>query len=261
MDLNPDEAIAAGWLREDSPRGCCNGCRVTVSGTRKKSSLWTGSWGRASKPKKIAPDKIAVIPPWSHDDAVGFDAEGREAFRRAHGLADKFVVMYSGNHSPCHPLDTLLDAARRLAHRKDIVFCFVGGGSEWRKIKEKVESRKQKAEIAERGGEFRKRRPKRNPPCREHPTSNSQVSTFNFTINTFSVSIGWEFQVNLNPTGPSHQRSSISNLPSTGQPSTDAPSTDPLLPAPCSLLPNVRCLPYQPLSQLSASLFRLPMCM
>src|SRR5206468_1545889 len=90
----------------------------------------------ADRSKGIGPDKIAVIPPWSHDDAARFDAEGREAFRQAHGLADKFVVMYSGNHSPCHPLDTLLAAAGSLAHRKDIVFCFVGGGSEWRKIRE-----------------------------------------------------------------------------------------------------------------------------
>jgi colanic acid biosynthesis glycosyl transferase WcaI len=40
------------------------------------------------------------------------------------------VVMYSGNHTPCHPLATLLQAARILADRTDIAFCFVGGGSE-----------------------------------------------------------------------------------------------------------------------------------
>jgi hypothetical protein len=43
--------------------------------------------------------------------------------------------MYSGNHSPCHPLDTLLDAARALTARTDIVFCFVGGGSEQVKVR------------------------------------------------------------------------------------------------------------------------------
>src|SRR5207249_1091210 len=63
-----------------------------------------------------------------------------ERFRKAHGLDGKFVVMYSGNHSPCHPLDTLLGAARRLADVQDIVFCFVGGGSEWRRIKEQLDS-------------------------------------------------------------------------------------------------------------------------
>ncbi|HEY3580569.1 MAG TPA: glycosyltransferase, partial [Pyrinomonadaceae bacterium] len=57
-------------------------------------------------------------------------------FRRKHGLDHRFVVMYAGNHSPCHPLDTLLQAALRLETRDDIVFCFIGGGSEYAKVKE-----------------------------------------------------------------------------------------------------------------------------
>jgi len=135
MDLNPDEAVAAGWLREGAPA------------TRFLDALSRFSLKRADKvvaldrfmsariaAKGIAGERIAVIPPWSHDDVVRFDEAGRDKFRRAHGLDGKFVVMYSGNHSPCHPLDTLLQAASRLAQRKDIVFCFVGGGSEFRKI-------------------------------------------------------------------------------------------------------------------------------
>ena len=59
---------------------------------------------------------------------------GREGFRRDNGLDGKYVVMYSGNHSPCHPLTTLLEAARRLAGRQDIAFCFAGGGSEFKKV-------------------------------------------------------------------------------------------------------------------------------
>ena len=79
-------------------------------------------------------ERVTIIPPWSLDDAVGFSAQGREAFRREHGLVDRFVVMYSGNHSPCHPLDTLLEAALNLKAREDVTFCFVGGGSEQKKV-------------------------------------------------------------------------------------------------------------------------------
>jgi len=43
--------------------------------------------------------------------------------------------MYSGNHSPCHPLTTLLEAVRRLENRSDIAFCFVGGGSQFETVK------------------------------------------------------------------------------------------------------------------------------
>ena len=63
-----------------------------------------------------------------------FPLPGREVFRREHGLVERFVVMYSGNHSPCHPLDTLLEAALRLKARAEFVFCFVGGGSEQQKV-------------------------------------------------------------------------------------------------------------------------------
>src|SRR5207244_4284333 len=60
---------------------------------------------------------------------------GRKRFRHQHGLDRKVVVMYSGNHSPCHPLTTLLEAATRLRHRSDIAFCFVGGGSEFETVR------------------------------------------------------------------------------------------------------------------------------
>src|SRR5260370_25538943 len=47
--------------------------------------------------------------------------------------------MYSGNHSPCHPLDTVIEAARRLAGNHEVVFCFVGGGSEFRSLQRMAE--------------------------------------------------------------------------------------------------------------------------
>jgi len=143
MDLNPDEAIAAGWLRGKS---------LTA---RVFSRMLSHSLQRASvvvaldrfmkdriEAKGIEPQKILVVPPWAHDDHVKFDFVGREEFRKVHKLSNKFVVMYSGNHSPCHPLDTLLEAAERLADRDEIAFCFVGGGSEFKKVQERVQDRR-----------------------------------------------------------------------------------------------------------------------
>src|ERR1700733_6231813 len=49
--------------------------------------------------------------------------------------------MYSGNHSPCHPLETLLQAAERRSENEDVVFCFVGGGSEFGKVRERARKR------------------------------------------------------------------------------------------------------------------------
>jgi colanic acid biosynthesis glycosyl transferase WcaI len=130
MDLNPDEAVAAGWVRQNSLAAralealsrfslrCAT--RIIVLDRFVKERI---------RSKGIDAEKIAVIPTWSLDDAVQYDAAGRKAFRKQHGLEGKFVVMYSGNHSPCHPLDTLLEAARALAADSRIRFLFVGGGS------------------------------------------------------------------------------------------------------------------------------------
>lgn len=139
MDLNPDEAMEAGWLRRDSVAGRVLESISKFSFRRAKRIIALDRFMKERiKAKGIPADRIAVIPPWSHDDDVRFDADRRELFRCQHGFADKFVVMYSGNHSPCHPLDTLLEAARRLVGRLDILFLFVGGGSEWRKIRERI---------------------------------------------------------------------------------------------------------------------------
>jgi len=139
MDLNPDEAIAAGWLNPSSKAAMFLQSVQAFSMRHSDAVVVLDNFMRARLiASGTAPDKIAVIPPWSQDDCAYFDAEGRERFRRLHGWGHKFVVMYSGNHSPCHPLDTLLDAARRLQFRDDIVFAFIGGGSEYRKIQASV---------------------------------------------------------------------------------------------------------------------------
>ena len=137
MDFNPDEAIAAGWLRQGSPvaRVLERMSQFSLRRATKIIALDRFMRDRITA-KGIALERIAVLPPWSHDSEVHFDPEGRERFRKAHGLDGKFVVMYSGNHSPCHPLDTLLQAAGRMADDPGVIFCFVGGGSEFRKINE-----------------------------------------------------------------------------------------------------------------------------
>jgi colanic acid biosynthesis glycosyl transferase WcaI len=135
MDLNPDEAVAAGWLKQGG----------VVERVLTMVQNW--SFRRASRiialdrfmeqrllAKGVTPGVIHVDAPWSHDQAVRYDVAARDAFRAEHGLSGKFVVMYSGNHSPCHPLDTVLETALRLRDDAGVQFLFVGGGSEFVKV-------------------------------------------------------------------------------------------------------------------------------
>ena len=136
MDLNPDEAIAAGWLKERSAAGkflkllmrysMQHATRVIVLDRFMKERVL--SYG-------VPESRIVVLPPWADGDEVSFNEAGRRAFRNRYGLGRDFVVMYSGNHSPCHPLNTLLEAALKLREQSDVAFCFVGGGTEQTKVK------------------------------------------------------------------------------------------------------------------------------
>jgi hypothetical protein len=132
MDLNPDEAFAAGWLVARSPVGIVLEwlSRLGLQKADRVIALDRFMCSRIVK-KGVSRSRIAVVPPWSHDAEVRFDLKGRERFRRRHGLGGKFVVMYSGNHSLCHPLDTVLEAARILADFQKIIFCFIGGGAQF----------------------------------------------------------------------------------------------------------------------------------
>lgn len=135
MDLNPDQAIAAGWLKENSAfaRAFRWMLRYTL---RNSSRIVALDRFMADRVIREGADRnlIDIVPPWSHDNAVRFDRDARDAFRREHGLEGKFVVMHSGNHSPCHPLESLLEAAKALRSNEEIVFCFIGGGSEFAKV-------------------------------------------------------------------------------------------------------------------------------
>jgi glycosyltransferase involved in cell wall biosynthesis len=132
MDLNPDEAIAAGALREGSPlsRGLTRLLKFSLNSSEAVVVLDRFMRSRIAA-RGIPDERIYVLPPWAHDSIVCYDEEGRERFRSEHRLTGKFVVMYSGNHSPCHPLNTLLEAARMMAEERNIVFLFVGGGSQF----------------------------------------------------------------------------------------------------------------------------------
>ena len=137
MDLNPDEAIAAGWLKDKSLTATVLKKLLNFSLRRADRTIVLDRFmEKRVLEKGTDPNRVTVLPPWSHDDAVSYSPVGRSAFRAKQGLSEKVVVMYSGNHSPCHPLDTLLDAALALASDVQFAFCFVGGGSEQNRVRE-----------------------------------------------------------------------------------------------------------------------------
>ena len=135
MDLNPDEAVAAGWLKKG---GLTERILTLIQNWSFQQASRIIALDRFMadrlRAKGVHPQVIHTDAPWSHDQAVKYDPAARDAFRSEHGLHGKFVVMYSGNHSPCHPLDTILAVALELRAESGVHFFFVGGGSEFKKV-------------------------------------------------------------------------------------------------------------------------------
>jgi colanic acid biosynthesis glycosyl transferase WcaI len=130
MDINPDQIVAAGrmtatslpvvgfdWLNKHTLLRAQN---VVTLDAFMAERLQT---------KLAACPTPEVIPPWPILSVGELDRRAGQRFRAQHGLAGKRVVMYSGNLSPLHPVDTLLEAARALQDDQRLEFVFIGGGS------------------------------------------------------------------------------------------------------------------------------------
>jgi colanic acid biosynthesis glycosyl transferase WcaI len=139
MDLNPDQLIALGkvtatsWrarLLEAVDRFILRRAALIVALDRFMADRLTD--------RGVARSKMLVMPPWPHEEHIVATGTDRNPFRDAHGLDGKFVVMYSGNHSPSNPLATLLAAAVRLRGDDGLRFLFVGGGTGKREVERTI---------------------------------------------------------------------------------------------------------------------------
>lgn len=141
MDLNPDQLIALGKIRSNSltARFLETVNRFILRRSNLIIALDRFMAERLLKRGEYR-QKLMIAPPWPHEDSIG-SGHGSNApnpFRQQHGLNGKFVVMYSGNHSPSNPLTTLLEAAVELRDERSIQFLFVGGGSGKREVEQYI---------------------------------------------------------------------------------------------------------------------------
>jgi colanic acid biosynthesis glycosyl transferase WcaI len=132
MDINPDIAIAVGYLKRRGLIARFLTWCLRFSLRKSEDIVVLDRWMRERVTAHGAmATRIHIVPPWpvhTFDTESFRGAPRNNAFRTELGLAGKFVVLYSGNHSIVHPLDTLLEAARLLRDEEKIAFCFIGGG-------------------------------------------------------------------------------------------------------------------------------------
>ena len=127
-DIHPEATLAAGIMREGVVT------RVTAWANRRVLRRAaavvtpTADMARTAVGLGADPSRVTVIPLWEDTDVVVPESKDNP-FSRAHGLTDRFVVMYSGNMGLTQGLDRFLDVAARLADLKGFVLLFVGNGA------------------------------------------------------------------------------------------------------------------------------------
>ena len=139
MDLNPDQMVALKKLPPDA-------VPVRVFDALNRVALRQASdvvvldrfMAERVNAKLPVAEKLTVLPPWPHETAVLDIPHDENGFRRRHVPEGKFVVMYSGNHSPSNPITVLLDAAERLKDDARLLVLCVGGGAGKKEVEERI---------------------------------------------------------------------------------------------------------------------------
>jgi glycosyltransferase involved in cell wall biosynthesis len=90
---------------------------------------------RLVEEKGADPGRVHVIHNWADCEAITPGPKDN-AFARAHGLCDRFVLMHSGNVGLSQDLDLLVEAAALLQSRERLVVAIVGDGARRQPLQE-----------------------------------------------------------------------------------------------------------------------------
>lgn len=133
QDIYPDVAISLGALRERSlSTRLLN--RISRFTLRKSNRIVVlGECMRERIIAKVgdvdAAPRIDVIHNWADGEEISPLNGEVNPFAQEQNLANKFVVLFSGNLGRVNEFQTVLEAARSLQKREDILFLFIGEGA------------------------------------------------------------------------------------------------------------------------------------
>ena len=140
QDVFPDAAVAVGALTNRRLIRLLEGLErfvyrrsavVTVLSEDLRGNV-EAKLGDAAGPG-AAGDRVRVIP--NFVDAGRIRPQDRDnSYRAEFGLGSRSVVMYAGNLGFSQPLELMVEAARELSDRDDVVFVFNGEGSRRREL-------------------------------------------------------------------------------------------------------------------------------
>jgi colanic acid biosynthesis glycosyl transferase WcaI len=132
QDVYPDVAIALGALRRNSlasrllgrvnRRVLARSSRIIVLGECMRERI-ADILGTAVR------DRIDVIHNWADGSVIKPLDARKNSFIAQNGYRDRFLVLFSGNLGKVNDFQTLIESARLLKDRSDILFLFIGEGA------------------------------------------------------------------------------------------------------------------------------------
>lgn len=135
QDIFPQNAIDAGIMKNPAliafyeyleRRAYAVADRITTHTSGGREFLITE--------KHILPEKITTVYNWI--DPAMFQAPATGAFRRRYKLKGKFIFLFAGIFGPTQGLELIIEIARRVADLPEIIFLFVGEGTEKERLQQ-----------------------------------------------------------------------------------------------------------------------------
>ena len=126
QDILPEAAVHVGLLKNKFLIQVFATLEKFAYRTATKISVIADGFVDNLRSKGVAANKIVQIPNWVDVNFIHPLPKEDNAFRKAHNLDGKFVVLYSGNIALTQGLETVVKAAAALRDVPDIAFVIVG---------------------------------------------------------------------------------------------------------------------------------------
>jgi colanic acid biosynthesis glycosyl transferase WcaI len=94
----------------------------------RKVRILSTSFAPALKKLGVREENLSLIYDWADTELIR-PSPRANSFSKENGLSNHFVILYAGNIGLSQGLESVLDAAGRLANQPDICFVFVGDGT------------------------------------------------------------------------------------------------------------------------------------
>lgn len=128
QEIYPDVVVSLGLLRNRRAIRILEALERFVYARARVVTVISEWFRRRLREKGVPAAKLHLIPNFVDTDFMQ-PGPRHNPFSAAQGLDDTFVVLYAGNIGLTQGFETILDAARRLTHLRDLRFVLVGDGT------------------------------------------------------------------------------------------------------------------------------------